>query len=36
MSVSDPSQYEIVIGGYFNLGVEQTNCEVRLVDLKEP
>jgi hypothetical protein len=28
--------YEIVIGGYFNLGVEKTNCEVRLVDLLEP
>lgn len=27
--------YEIVLGGYFNLGVDQTNCEVRLVDLKE-
>ncbi len=33
-----PSQdvYEIVIGGYFNIGVEKTNCEVRIADLKEP
>jgi hypothetical protein len=29
-------KYEIVIGGYFNLGVDAANCNVRLVDLKEP